>query len=101
MACVPGWENPSPLSGGDFDVLCTPPLHLGTAALGTAPWGLDRPGGSPGGYRRQGGPANLLVAPSAFLVAFAGLMSLPVALESGLHGGLQGTGDSQGLIPLW
>lgn len=42
MVWVPGWENPSPLSGGDFDVLCAPPLHLGTAALVIA---LDSHGG--------------------------------------------------------
>lgn len=101
MLWVPSWENPSPLLGGDFDVLCVPPLDLGTAALIAAPWSPDRHGGSPGRYCRQGGPAKLLVASSAFPMAFAGLMSLPVALENGLHGGLRGARDSQGLIPLW
>lgn len=47
MAWVQGWENPSPLSDGDFGVLWALPLHLGTAAMVTAPWGLDRHEGLP------------------------------------------------------
>lgn len=88
------WKSPSPLLGGDFDVLYAPNLILLTAALAAAPWGLNRHGKLPWEARWVCQRAGCIFSISR------GISRTDVALKSGLHGVLQEAEDSQVFL-LW